>query len=236
MLLDMPEHDASANVVSLVLFVSCVFISIKTRNVIRNPGVKRNWNVFIALTINNTFFHSLSVASLIAGEQYLFGLMASVVFFFDSIFAFLLFTGFYFVTKESWLSFDKIDDAFKAKSSFMHSMSHEMRTPLNAITGNADMLVNGLLGELRAEQVPPVRDILSSAIDLLRMTDTILENTSVTPEHFDIRDFVVKGNQPELKSIINRMCDKLRETGHAGFVDDVMATVPDGINAGLRGN
>ena len=230
------EHDPTTSLIGLLVFATCSFISVKMRQFIQKPEIQKGWNAFILLTIATTFIHFLTILFWLINNEAWFDLMEEVVHYIGSVAVLLLFTGLFFVQRELWRSFDKIGEAFKVKSAFMHSMSHEMRTPLNAIIGYADMLDQGLQGSLTGEQASSVKAILTSSNDLLKMTEAILENASVTAEHFDIRTFVVKEKSSDcFKSIINSMCDKLRETGHAEFVNELMGTVPADIKNGLRG-
>lgn len=224
------EHAASINVTGDILWMVLIAISIMIRRVISDPRIKNRWIAFVALAAGNAFLHALSTTFLFVNDDVAYTLMNGITYFFDSVFAVLLITGFFFVVRESWRNYDKVDEAYKVKSAFMHSMSHELRTPLNGIIGNADMLANGMLGMLTAEQGSAVNDIISSSNDLLRMTDIILENASMTSDHFDIRKFVIKDDCGAYKSIVSRMSEKLRETGHADFVIEVMKDVPINVN------
>jgi signal transduction histidine kinase len=73
----------------------------------------------------------------------------------------------------------ELADATKAKDRFLAVMSHEMRTPLNAILGYADLLdmeLDGQLSEGQRQQVERVRfgsrhllDLINDLIDLARL-------------------------------------------------------------------
>jgi signal transduction histidine kinase len=87
--------------------------------------------------------------------------------------------------------------ANRAKSEFLANVSHELRTPLNAIVGFADLLRDGVYGELAARQVGPVERIEASANHLRHLVDQILDlakmaagRLEVHPELLDLRPFV----------------------------------------------
>jgi len=65
------------------------------------------------------------------------------------------------------------------KSEFLANMSHELRTPLNAIIGFSEVLKDGLLGELQADQHEYIDDIFTSGRHLLSLINDILDLSKV---------------------------------------------------------
>ena len=65
--------------------------------------------------------------------------------------------------------------ANNAKSRFLGGMSHEMRTPMNAIIGFSDVLAEEYVGPLNDKQREYIGDILDSANRLLLLIDDILD-------------------------------------------------------------
>ncbi len=63
----------------------------------------------------------------------------------------------------------------RMKSEFLANVSHELRTPLNAIVGFADLLSEGIYGELTPRQMKPVERIEASANHLRHLVDQILD-------------------------------------------------------------
>ena len=88
--------------------------------------------------------------------------------------------------------------ANRAKSEFLANISHELRTPLNAIVGFADLLRDGVYGELNARQAGPVQRIEASATHLRQLVDQILDLAKITAgrlevhvEPIDLRPFTL---------------------------------------------
>ncbi len=67
----------------------------------------------------------------------------------------------------------------RLKSQFVANMSHELRTPLNAIIGFSEVLVDGLAGDLAAEQHELVAHIHSSGAHLLALINDVLDLSKI---------------------------------------------------------
>lgn len=76
--------------------------------------------------------------------------------------------------------------ANRAKSEFLASVSHELRTPLNAIVGFADLLRDGVYGDLTARQGNPVDRIASSAAHLWQLVDQVLDIARMAAGRLDV--------------------------------------------------
>jgi signal transduction histidine kinase/HAMP domain-containing protein len=73
----------------------------------------------------------------------------------------------------------QLEEANQAKDEFLSVMSHELRTPLNVITGYAEVLGQGVLGEIQREQMHAVQTISYQSRELLRMINEILQVGSI---------------------------------------------------------
>lgn len=68
-----------------------------------------------------------------------------------------------------------LEEANKAKDEFLNVMSHELRTPLNVVSGYAQVLDEGVLGDISDEQRHAVQTIIFQSKELLRMINEILQ-------------------------------------------------------------
>jgi signal transduction histidine kinase/CheY-like chemotaxis protein/PAS domain-containing protein len=85
----------------------------------------------------------------------------------------------------------KAQEASRAKSTFLSTMSHETRTPLNGVLGMAGLLLDS---KLSAEQHEWVEVISKSGEDLLSIINNILEFSKIESEYSSLEnsDFVLK--------------------------------------------
>jgi len=74
---------------------------------------------------------------------------------------------------------EQLNAANRLKSEFLASMSHELRTPLSAVIGFADLLLDGIDGELNAEQREDVTQIHTSGNSLLQLINEILDLSKI---------------------------------------------------------
>jgi signal transduction histidine kinase len=86
----------------------------------------------------------------------------------------------------------KID---QLKSEFLASMSHELRTPLNSIIGFADVLLEGIDGELNERMEEDVRLIRESGSHLRALIGDILDMSKIEAGMMEIRHQALEINQ-----------------------------------------
>ena len=89
-------------------------------------------------------------------------------------------------TEAELVSLKRAEAVERVKSQFVANMSHELRTPLNSIIGFSEMLEDGIVGDLEADQQDVVKDILGSAKHLLNLINEILDISKVEAGKMDL--------------------------------------------------
>lgn len=67
----------------------------------------------------------------------------------------------------------------RQRARFLGALGHELRNPLNSVTGFSDMLLGRVDGELNLEQERSVRTIRASAERLLRLVSTVVDRAKL---------------------------------------------------------
>jgi signal transduction histidine kinase len=65
--------------------------------------------------------------------------------------------------------------AERQRARFLGALGHDLRNPLNSVTGFSDMLLGRVDGDLNAEQERSVRTIRAAAERLLRLISTVVD-------------------------------------------------------------
>ncbi|MCP4146426.1 MAG: response regulator [bacterium] len=119
---------------------------------------------------------------------------------------------------------DKAEDANRLKSQFLANMSHDIRTPLNAVMGFTDLLSKD---ERRKKSLDYLNKIKTSSEGLLNLINDILDFSKIEAGQLDIynRTFRLQ----VLSAGISNMFDiQFREKG-VDFEINVSPAVPDNV-------
>jgi signal transduction histidine kinase len=91
----------------------------------------------------------------------------------------------------------ELAEANRVKSTFLASISHELKTPLHAIIGYAQLLLEGSEGPLTSEQEKDLQTVLGAGKHLLSLISQILEyarieagRETLAPEPFTLQDLL----------------------------------------------
>ncbi len=90
------------------------------------------------------------------------------------------------LSKEQEKTIIQLKDIDRLKSEFLTSMSHELRTPLNSIIGFADVLLQGIDGELNDLAMGDIQLIHNSGKHLLALINDILDLSKIEAGKMDL--------------------------------------------------
>ncbi len=121
----------------------------------------------------------------------------------------------------------RAEEANRAKSEFLAAMSHEVRTPMNAILGMADLLWETELDPTQRQYVGVFR---RAGANLLTLVNDILDLSKIESGHFELEqiDF-------DLEDLVERTIDIIRPKSEAKHVA-LIAHVAPGIPPYLAGD
>lgn len=131
------------------------------------------------------------------------------------------------------IALNRVEQANVAKTNFLASMSHELRAPLNAILGFADLVRKETFGPI----APPnyreyVEDIFQSGHHLLSMINEILDMAKIEAGRFEI---VEEAFDPEMMlARVNRMMSEAAAKADVRLLSDIDRDTLPMIRAGER--
>jgi signal transduction histidine kinase len=113
---------------------------------------------------------------------------------------------------------EKAEKASKAKSEFLAKMSHEFRTPLNAIIGYCELLIEEFEDSQSQEHLLDLERILTAAKHLLDLVNDILDLSKIEAgkmdlylETFDVKQLIAE--------VLSTMRDLVQKNGNSLFVN-----------------
>lgn len=80
-----------------------------------------------------------------------------------------------------------LEEAEKLKTDFLANVSYQLRTPLNAMTGFAEILTNHYFGELNAKQSEYANGIIEAGQRLMTLIDDILDLSTIEAGYLGLR-------------------------------------------------
>jgi signal transduction histidine kinase/CheY-like chemotaxis protein len=119
---------------------------------------------------------------------------------------------------------EQLKTASEAKSRFLASLSHELRTPINSILGLARILLDRCDGELTPEQERQVRLIERAADGLATTVDDLLDLAKAEAGRLEVR--LTHLEVRELFAVLNGMLRPLVASDAVQFVVDEPEGVP----------
>jgi signal transduction histidine kinase len=107
---------------------------------------------------------------------------------------------------------EELFQANRSKSEFLANVSHELRTPLNAVVGFAELLQEGVYGELTPRQAGPVQRIAASAAHLRHLVDQILDLAKIAAGRLEVHAELV-ALRPFVLDVAGEIESLVREKG-----------------------
>ncbi|MCG3208697.1 MAG: Sensor histidine kinase RcsC [Anaerolineae bacterium] len=90
------------------------------------------------------------------------------------------------LSKEQEKTIEQLKEVDRLKSEFLTSMSHELRTPLNSIIGFADVLLQGIDGDLPELALNDIQLIYNSGQHLLALINDVLDLSKIEAERMEL--------------------------------------------------
>jgi PAS domain S-box-containing protein len=103
-----------------------------------------------------------------------------------------------------------LQEANRLKSVFLANMSHELHTPLNAIIGFSEFLIDEKPGTLNAKQKEYLTDVLNSGRHLLQLINDVLDLSKVEAGRMEVRT-----ESFAIRQAINEVCAGVASTAAA---------------------
>lgn len=138
------------------------------------------------------------------------------------------------LSKEQEKTIIQLKDVDRLKSEFLTSMSHELRTPLNSIIGFADVLLQGIDGELNDMALNDIQLIHNSGKHLLALINDILDLSKIEAGKMELVREPVWMN--EVAAAVLASSNSLIKDRPVKIVTEVPETLPPVLADKLRLN
>jgi PAS domain S-box-containing protein len=92
-------------------------------------------------------------------------------------------------------------EADRLKSDFVSLVSHELRTPLTSIKGYVDLLLEGEVGTLTAEQSEFLNIVAASSTRLVALTNDLLDVSRIEAGHLDLNPIAMEV-APQVRTVL----------------------------------
>ena len=121
---------------------------------------------------------------------------------------------------------EQLAQASAHKSQFLANMSHELRTPLNAILGYAELLVDGIYGEVPARAMGVLERVQNNGKHLLALINDVLDLAKIEAGQLTLmlEDYAM----PDVVQSVVSATEGLASTKGIKLSADVMPGLPPG--------
>jgi PAS domain S-box-containing protein len=113
-------------------------------------------------------------------------------------------------TADLQIALERAKTADQTKSAFLATMSHELRTPLNSIIGFSGIMLQGLAGELNAEQAKQLGMVRGSARHLLDLINDVIDISKIEAGELEVsfKAFDIKASIQRMVASVMPMAGK----------------------------
>jgi PAS domain S-box-containing protein len=125
---------------------------------------------------------------------------------------------------------ERAEEASRAKSTFIANMSHEFRTPLNAILGYTQVMQN--TGELSEEQRTFVEEISNGGMQLLSMINNVIDLSKIETSRITYKEVTFPVDQL-IKDAVDSSISKFRKKG-LGLTGIISKGVPKTLSTDFQ--
>jgi signal transduction histidine kinase/HAMP domain-containing protein len=119
----------------------------------------------------------------------------------------------------------QLERANRLKSEFLANVSHELRTPMNAIIGYSKLMLDGLDGELNAQQEADLQRVTTAADNLLGLINGLLDLSKIEAGRMEINV-----EEVDVGPIVEDVVALVRPQSDSKDLD-VRAEIPAGLPA-----
>ena len=117
---------------------------------------------------------------------------------------------------------EALETAGRLKSEFVANVSHQLRTPLNAVIGFAEILTNQYFGDLNPRQLDYSRAVLDSSHQLLALIDDILDLASIEAGYM-----LLEKEQVDIPQTLHAVISLTRERARSRGLDLTLDCPPN---------
>jgi len=121
---------------------------------------------------------------------------------------------------------EELAEASRHKSQFLANMSHELRTPLNAILGYAELLADGIYGELPPRAAGVLERVQNNGKHLLALINDVLDLSKIEAGQLTLtlEDYAL----PDVVQSVVSATESLASSKGLKFTADVAPGLPTG--------
>ncbi|MBD3671467.1 MAG: PAS domain S-box protein, partial [Gammaproteobacteria bacterium] len=108
------------------------------------------------------------------------------------------------------VAMQQAEEASRSKSEFLSRMSHELRTPMNAILGFSQLLEQNISGNLNAEEMDYVNEVMQAGRHLLELINEVLDLSRIESGRMQLSLETIELNEliKECVSLIRPLADE----------------------------